>query len=246
MEKRIIARGLLAGALGGLVAFLFARTLVEPAIVRAIDFEEAHSTASHDHGAELFTRGVQANVGMGFGVVAFAIAMGALFAVAFVVAYGRIGGVGPRVLSILLAAGAFGVITFVPALKYPPNPPSIGNAETIQDRTGLYLLMVALSVALALAAVWLGRRLVARVGVWSAALLAFAAYLLAVGVVMLVLPGIAETPDDFPADLLYDFRVYSLGTQLALWATISVVFASLTAPLLDEKSRTGREPSLTS
>ena len=32
---------------------------------------------------EVFTRGVQANVGMGFGVLAFSVAMGALFAVVF-------------------------------------------------------------------------------------------------------------------------------------------------------------------
>jgi predicted cobalt transporter CbtA len=245
MEKRIIARGLLAGALGGLVAFLFARTFVEPAIARAIDFEEARSAAGHDHGAELFTRGVQANIGMGFGVVAFAIAMGALFAVAFVVAYSKLG-VGSRALSMMLAGGAFGAITLVPTLKYPPNPPAVGHEETLRDRTGLYLLMVVLSVALALAAVWLGRRIVARFGVWSASLIGAAAYVLAIATVMLSLPAVAETPDGFPAEVLYDFRIYSVGTALAMWATIGVVFESLTAGLLDEKSPSGREPSLTS
>jgi Probable cobalt transporter subunit (CbtA) len=243
VEKRIIARGVLAGALGGLVAFLFARTFVEPAIGRAIDFEEAHSTG-HDHGVELFTREVQANVGMGFGVVAFAIAMGALLAVAFVVAHGRIGGVGPRALSVMLAAMAFGATTVVPALKYPPNPPSIGHEETIRERTGPYLLMVLLSLAVAIGAVWLGRRLVARFGGWSAALIAVAAYVLVVAAAMLILPAVTETPDGFPADGLYEFRLYSVGTQLVMWATIAVVFASLTAGTFDETSPSGRQPSL--
>lgn len=244
MEKQIIWRGLLAGALGGVVAFLFARTLVEPTIARAIDFEESHSSG-HDHGAELFTRSVQANVGMGFGVVAFAVAMGALFAVAFVVAYARIGVLGPRPLSLVLGAAAFGAVVLAPSLKYPPNPPSVGHAETIRDRTGLYLLMVLLSLVLALGAVWLGRKLVARLGVWSAALIGLGAYLLGIAVVMVVLPAVAETPDGFPADVLYDFRMCSLGTQLVMWATISVVFASLTARLLDEPRPRDREPSLT-
>ena len=244
MEKRIIARGLLAGAIGGVIAFLFARVFVEPAIGRAIEFEEAHSAPGHDHGAELFTRGVQANIGMGFGVIAFAVAMGALFAVAFVVAYGRFTTVGPRTLSILLAAGAFGAASLVPALKYPPNPPSIGQEETIRDRTGLYLLMVLLSLALAIAAAWLARALVARFGAWSATLIAAGAYLLGVTVVMMILPGVSETPDDFPADVLYDFRLYSLGTQLVMWATISMVFASLTGRLVNEKSAVERAPSL--
>jgi predicted cobalt transporter CbtA len=245
MERRIIAHGLLAGAIAGVVAFLFARVFVEPAIGRAIGFEEAHSEAGHDHGAELFTRGVQANIGMGFGVVAFAVALGALFAVVFVVAYGRLRGVQPRALSILLALVAFGAVTFVPALKYPPNPPSIGHEETIRDRTGLYLLMVLLSVALAIGAVWLGRRLVSQLGAWSATLIAVGGYVLGVVVVMMVLPPIAETTEDFPADVLYDFRLYSLGTQFVMWATIGVVFASLTHRLLNEQLTIGRAPSLT-
>jgi hypothetical protein len=35
-----------------------------------------------------------------------------------------------------------------------------------------------------------------------------------------------------------------MGTQFVMWATIGVVFASLTARLLDEHSTTGRAPSL--
>jgi len=90
MGKRIIARGFLAGAIGGVLAFLLARTFVEPVIERAIAYEESHDHGGHEHGVELFTRGVQANVGMGFGVLAVGVAMGALFAVAYCVAYGRV------------------------------------------------------------------------------------------------------------------------------------------------------------
>ncbi len=241
-EKRIIARGLLAGAVGGVVAYLFARAFVEPSIGRAIAFE--NSAPGHEHGAELFSRAVQENIGMGFGVIAFGTAMGALFAVAFVVAYGRVGSLGPRALSITLAACAFGVIALVPWLKYPPNPPATSAEETIRDRTGLYLLMVVLSLLCAGCAVWLGRRLVQRYGTWSATLIGAGAYLAAMAVVMLLFPTVAETPADFPADALYDFRMYSFGTQLVMWTTIGVVFASLTARLLDEHSSTGRAPSL--
>ncbi len=49
-------------------------------------------SGGHDHGGfEGFTRGVQANIGMGLGVLAFSLAMGALFAVVFAVTYGRVG-----------------------------------------------------------------------------------------------------------------------------------------------------------
>ena len=239
MEKRIIARGFLAGAIGGVLAFLLARTFVEPVIERAIAYEESHDHGGHEHGVELFTRGVQANVGMGFGVLAVGVAMGALFAVAYCVAYGRVANISPRLLSVLLAGAMFLSLYVIPFLKYPPNPPAASLEETIRQRTLLYLLMVVLSAALMVAAVYLGRSLVQRYGGWSATLIAAGSYVVAISVVMLVLPTIDETPDHFPADVLYEFRLYSLGTQLVLWAVIGLVFASMAQRLFTESR--GRE-----
>jgi predicted cobalt transporter CbtA len=241
MEKQIIARGLLAGAIGGVLAFLFARTFVEPVIDRAIAYEDAmadmHGHGGHEHGVELFTHGVQANIGMGFGVLAFSVAMGALFAVVYCVAYGRVGNLSPRLLSVLLAGAMFLSLYVIPFLKYPPSPPAASLEETIRQRTLLYLLMVVLSGALLLAAVYVGRSLVERVGAWSATLIAAGSYVVAIAVVMMALPTIDETPDHFPADVLYEFRLYSLATQLVLWAIIGLVFATLASRLLDEKRR---------
>jgi hypothetical protein len=236
VEKRIIARGLLAGAIASVAAFLFARTFVEPVIDRAIAFEEAHARG-HDHGVEIFSRGVQASIGMGFGVLAFGVAMGALFGVVYAVVYGRVGNLSPRLLSVLVAGGMFLSLYVIPFLKYPANPPAVSLEETIRQRTLLYLLMVVLSAALFAAAVWLGRNLAERFGAWSATLIATAGYVVAVAVVMLMLPTIDETPDDFPADVLYEFRLYSLGTQLVLWAIIAVVFGSMAQRLLGEPHR---------
>jgi predicted cobalt transporter CbtA len=234
MEKRIIARGLLAGAIASVAAFVFARTLVEPVIDQAIAYEEAQEVG-HEHGVELFTRGVQANIGMGFGVLAFGVAMGALFAVLYCVVYGRVGNLSPRLLSVLLAGGMFLSLYVIPFLKYPANPPAVSLDETIRQRILLYLMMVVLSVAVFAGAVCLGRNLMERFGAWSATLIAAASYLVAIAVVMVALPTIDETPDDFPADVLYEFRLYSLGTQFVLWAVIAVVFASMVEKLLDSK-----------
>ncbi len=254
MEKQIIGRGLLAGALAGVLAFVFARIFVEPVIERAIGYEDGAGAAhegmghvGHEHGVELFTRGVQANIGMGFGVLAFSIAMGALFAVVFAVAHGRVGNVSARVLSVFVAGAMLLSLYVVPALKYPANPPAVSLDETIRQRTLLYLLMVMLSAALFVGAVYLGRRLVVRLGTWNATLAAAGAYLVAMAIVILVLPTIDETPgrlrDDagniifggFPADDLYQFRLYSLGVQVVMWATIGLVFAALVSKVLDGK-----------
>jgi predicted cobalt transporter CbtA len=236
MEKRIIARGLLAGAIGGVLAFLFARTVVEPVITRALAYEESHEHG-HEHGVELFTRGVQANIGMGFGVLAFSVAMGALFAVVYCVLHGRVGNLAPRSLSVVVAGGMFLSLYLIPFLKYPPNPPASSLEETIRQRTLLYVLMVVLSAALLVAAVYLGHRLVAQFGQWSATLIGAGAYVVAIAVVMLVLPTIDETPGDFSADVLYEFRLYSLGTQFVLWAMIGLVFGSMADRLLGADRR---------
>jgi Probable cobalt transporter subunit (CbtA) len=253
MEKQIIGRGLLAGAVAGVLAFVFAKIFIEPIIGRSIDFEDGVSAAheamagggAHEHGAEVFTRGVQANIGVGIGVLAFSVAMGALFAVVYCVAYGRVGNVSARTLSVLVAGGMLISLWVVPALKYPPNPPATSLTETIKQRSLLYLLMVLLSALLMVAAVYLGRQLNAKLGAWNATLVAAGAYLVAVLIVMLVLPTINETPgpmrDDvgnivfpgFPAGDLYEFRLYGLATQVIVWATIGLVFGAMAGRLLD-------------
>ncbi|BBX00204.1 cobalt transporter [Mycolicibacterium moriokaense] len=260
MEKQIIWRGLLAGALAGVLSFIFSRIFIEPTIEKAIDYEDgigearealSGAAAGHDHGGdgafEGFTRAVQMNIGMGLGVLLFSVAIGALFAVVFAVAYGRVGDVSARLLSLYVAAGMLVSLFIVPALKYPPSPPALSLDETIQQRTLLYLLMVALSAALFVAAVYLGRRLSDRLGAWNAALVAAGSYIVATAVLMLVLPAIEETPgpllDDagtivyegFPADVLYDFRLFSLGNQVVIYATIGLAFGAMAAKLLGEK-----------
>lgn len=268
MEKQIIWRGLLAGAAAGVLAFLFARILVEPQIELAIGYEDgvasarhaleesaAAAGAGHSHGGEGggFTRAIQMNIGMGLGVLLFSLAIAALFAVVFAVAYGRVGDISARLLSLYVAGGMLLSLYVVPSLKYPASPPALSLDETIRQRTLLYLLTVVLSVALLVGAVYLGRRLVARLGTWNAALAAAGAYVVAVAVVMVVLPSINETPrplvDDagtivyegFPADVLYEFRLYSLGTQVVIYATIGLVFGALVSRLLGERKHSFAE-----
>ena len=115
-------------------------------------------------------------------------------------------------------------------------------------RTGWYLFAVLASVVLAVAAVWLARRLTARLGGWNAGVLAVEAYVVVIAVVYVLLPRVGETPQPlrdasgaiiypgFPADVLYEFRLVSLGTQLLLWATIGLIFGRLAGRLLGERA----------
>jgi hypothetical protein len=258
MEKQIIGRGLLAGAVAGVLAFLFARLFVEPQIDKAIAYEDGigaaheameHGGHSHGEAGGGFSRAIQANIGMGLGVLLFSVAIGALFAVVFAVAYGRVGDVSALLLAVYVAGGMLLSLYVVPFLKYPASPPALSLDETIRQRTLLYLLMVVVSAALLVGAVILGRRLAGRLGGWNATLAASGAYVVAVAAVMLALPTVDETPsplvDDagtilyggFPADVLYEFRLASLGTQVVVYATIGLVFAARVSRLLGERKQ---------
>ena len=108
--------------------------------------------------------------------------------------YGRVGEVGPRAISALLAIAGLVALYIVPNLKYPANPPSVGDPATIGMRTALYFLMMAISLAAMIGSVTLGRRLRAGYGAWNAYLTAAAVYLVVVIAVSLLLPSVNEVP----------------------------------------------------
>jgi hypothetical protein len=273
MEKKLVLRGMLAGLVGGVLAFLFARIFAEPQIQKAIDYEGGRDAAhevleqaagsGHGHEAEteLFSRAVQSNVGLGVGLILTGVAFGALYGIAYTICLGRTGKLRPRPLALAVAGAGFMSLYFVPFIKYPANPPAIGNGDTIKQRSALYLLMVVVSLVVLFLAVQLGKRLQDRLGTWNATLVATAAFTGVVGVVMFALPQVGhlaeavngvrhatDTPppllDDkgtivypgFPADVLAAFREYSVAAQLILWTAIGLVFAPLADRLLPSQS----------
>jgi predicted cobalt transporter CbtA len=139
-----------------------------------------------------------------------------------------VGPLGPRATSALLATAGFVAIVLVPALKYPANPPAIGEPETIGYRTALFFAMLVISVATLSIAVVLGRRLVTSYGVWNAALMSAAAFFIIITFCQLVMPDINEVPENFSATVLSRFRMASLGTQIVMWTTIGLLFGALT------------------
>lgn len=236
MMGNLLLRGMLAGLVAAVLCFVFLRIFGEPPVAHAIALEEAAAAAaepatgeaaaghSHDEEEELVSRPTQAGIGLFTAVAVYGAALGGLFSLAFALCYGRWEALGPRGTAALLAAIGFVAVYLVPFLKYPPAPPAVGNPDTIGLRTGLYLAMVALSLAGAIAALVLRGRLVAGQGRWNASLWAGAAYLLGMIVAAALLPGIHEVPDDFPATTLWSFRIASLGGQAILWAVIGIGF----------------------
>jgi hypothetical protein len=240
MLRALLICGLLAGLCGGLLATGFAELAGEPAVNQAIAYEEAHTPPPPPGTAaepELVSRDLQSTVGLLTAAAVYGLALGGLFALAFAWAYGRVSpGTGPARTALWLAAIAFAVVYLVPFLKYPPNPPAVGDPATIGRRTALYLAMMWISVFGAVAAVRIRRFAAERWTSGTAALVGLASFLVIVVVAGIALPAVQEVPRSFPATTLWRFREASFGMQATMWATIGLVFAGLAPRAMSGRS----------
>lgn len=229
MTRTLLVRGMLAGLVAGLLVFALARCIGEPQVERAIAFE---TSIDHARGEgpepEVVSRKVQRNFGLLTGTLLYATAIGGIFGLVFAFTCGRTRVTNPRALSALLAALGFAAIVLVPALKYPANPPSVGNPETIGTRTAAFFLLIAFSVAATILAVQIERRLHDRYGAWNASLLAMLIFMVIVVVASHFLPEFDEVPAGFPVTLMWKFRVAALEMQALLWSVLGFFFGWLT------------------
>ncbi|WP_330461497.1 CbtA family protein [Streptomyces sp. NBC_00820] len=230
--RNLLVRGMLAGLAAGVLALIVAYFLGEPSVDSAIGFEEAHS---HEHEMEVVSRSLQSTAGLATGVLVYGVAFGGIAALAFCVALGRVGRIGARATALLLSGSALLAVYVVPFLKYPANPPSVGDPGTIGKRTTLYFLMMLLSVLLAVGATILGKRLAPRLGTWYATVVAVTAFVVSIGLAYAFLPVINEVPRDFPAALLWRFRLSALAIQAVLWGGFGLLFGELAERQLNPK-----------
>ena len=229
MTRTLLLRGMLAGLIAGLLVFAFARWAGESSVDKAIAFETSMDQAKGEAPEpEMVSRRIQKSIGLLTGTVVYSTALGGIFGLVFAFARGRLSLARPRVLAAWLAMLGFIAIVLVPSLKYPANPPSVGNPETIGVRTGAYFLLIAISLLAMMLAVRLGRYWNRSLGSWNASLFSALLFLILVGVASHFLPHIDEVPTNFPASLLWKFRIASWETQVVLWSTLGLFFGWLT------------------
>jgi predicted cobalt transporter CbtA len=220
---------MLCGLVAGILAFAFARLAGEPEVERAIAFETRMDQAKGEAPEpEMVSRKVQRGLGLATGVLVYGTAIGGLFGLAFAFAYGRLGTTHPRTLAAVVAGAGYIAIVLVPTLKYPANPPSVGNPETIGVRTGAFFLLILISVVAMVGVLQMRRRFVTRFGGWNGSLLAAGVFILIMAVVCRLLPAIDEVPAGFPVTLMWRFRITALEIQVVLWATLGLLFGWLT------------------
>jgi len=240
----LLIRGLLAGLIAGILAGGVAFVLGESHIDAAIAIEESHSAAeapehthdtsaadepaghSHDEEDALVSRNGQ-RFGLFLATSLAGLALGAIFAV--VAHYARrVTTLSGPVLGLTLATLGWLAIEAVPFFKYPANPPAVGDPDTINQRTWLWLAAVVLGLLSVVASVFASKAVAAQEFVSVRIAAPVLAFLVVVTIGYLVLPTVNEVGDDFPAVLLWQFRLSSLATQATLWLVLGLGFAFLT------------------
>jgi predicted cobalt transporter CbtA len=231
--RAVIVAALVAGA--GLGAFHL--VVSEPIVERAIAREEA-AHQGEDHGQEVYSRRTQ-KLGLVAGALTYALSLGLIFGGVYAMCGERLPGGTPRRRALVLAAAGLWVLYVAPFIKYPGNPPGVGDPDTVYARQGLYLAFLVLAT-FGLVVAGLFARSLRRGGARpaTAAGAALAAYAVYFAALCILMPG---NPDsiDAPSSLLFQFRAASLAGAALFWTAFGLVFAAVLrrAERLDTRTR---------
>lgn len=240
--RAFLIRGLLAGLLAGLATFAVAFVVGEPYVDKAIAIEESSEVVadhhaesavpahSHDEETAVVSRQDQSTWGLATGTVTIGVTIGGILALVAAGVMGRIGTLSPAASTALVGAIGFTSVVLIPFLKYPSTPPAVGQGETIGQRTILYFAFLLISVVAAAACTVLAAKLLDSRGIQTATLTGVGTYLAVVVLAGALMPTINEI-GDFPGDVLWSFRLASLITLAALWATVTVALTAMVGRL---------------
>jgi hypothetical protein len=209
----------------GAVAAAFDLVLIEPFIERAIQQETQTGRPQESVAPPVVSRETQ-RWGLVAGLVVLGIVWGTVFGL---VAFAGRSWRPPEwsaarwALSLALLTGW--TVSLLPFLKYPANPPGVGEPETIGYRQGLYFGFVVLSVAGTAIAVGLSkvlRRGGERPGPYRRWIgpAAYALYAAAVFVLMPTNPDPVRLSDS----LIRAFRFLSASSLILFWVVLGIVF----------------------
>ena len=216
---------ILSGASSGLIYGTVNYVIVEPYLDQAIGLENQNL---FDLGIEENTLAFQANheeyrtwqkSGQILASVILGISIGSLFGIVFALSRNSLPGSHHVHRSLLLSVVMWFAIYLIPFLKYPANPPTVGETETVLLRTILYISFVAISGA----GIIIFYKLSKKINKKFLAVCGYAALIIAAFILM------PENPDAIsaPMTLVNEFRLMSLLGISSLWVSLGVIFGLL-------------------
>jgi predicted cobalt transporter CbtA len=218
---------LVSGALAGLVWGSANLVLVEPYLDEAIGIENQNLFASGEEddtlefwieyeGYRAWQKSGQLLAGVILGT-----SLGALFGIVFSLSRNSMPGDNNIKKALILAGIMWFTIYFIPFLKYPANPPTVGESETVVLRAILYISFIAIS---GFAAV--GFYKLSKLFKGNKKLVALIGYAVFISAVFVVMP---ENPDEVtaPMDLVNGFRFMSVLAVSTYWIAVGLILGIL-------------------
>ena len=231
-----IAITLLAGAIAGTILGAINQVVVEPYIDHAIELEMLQQNTTAQSGqvitnpAEFAAYRFWQKGGEIIAGTILGLSMGSLYGIVFAYTRGSISGTNNNKKKALIVAGIMWLVLFLmPALKYPPNPPAVGNPETIYYRQSLYVAFLAISGFSALGLAFLYRKMMVASSnntKKKAIIIPSAVYAAIMAGAYLAMPANPD-PINAPIDLVIGFRITSAITISMFWAVLGVIFGAL-------------------
>lgn len=219
-----IAITLLAGAIAGTILGAINQVAVEPYIDYAVELEMQNTSQSSQiiNPAEftsyrLWQRGGEMLAGTILGL-----SIGSLFGIVFAYTHNSVPGSNNKKKALIVAGIMWFVLFLIPALKYPANPPAVGDPETIYYRQSLYVAFLVISGFSALGLAFLYRKMGA-LNIKKAIIPA--AYAAIISGAYLAMPANPD-PINAPMDLVMGFRITSAITISMFWGLLGVIFGT--------------------
>lgn len=246
----LLRRGLAAGAAAGIASAVVLFFLTERSVKAALAIEEARGAAetakieaagNHVRAEETLVTHDQQIVFALLGLVVAGILLGLVFSVTFAALQRRLPGQSVSIKALWLAGISFTVAPLFPMLAIAANPPAVGNPDTIDQRTPIYLGALALALVLVFAAFAVDKALASKVDDAVRHALNIAFVVVAAGVLLVLLPNTPDAVQDpsLPVNLnaspetIWAFRM----SVLFQWATMWVVMASVFSILVTRKAK---------
>ena len=214
---------LISGAFAGLIHGTVNFAIVEPYLDQAIGIENQNLFASGEaedslefwveyEGYRVWQKSGQILAGVILGT-----SVGALFGIVFALSRNSLPGNNDLKKAMVLSGVMWFTMYLIPFLKYPANPPTVGDSETVVLRAILYLSFIAISGFGAVGFYKLSqkfhnnKKLVGLVG-----------YGVFISAVFFVMP---ENPDEItaPMNLVNEFRIMSVLGVTSFWISIGIL-----------------------
>ena len=217
---------LLSGCFAGVIHGITNLPIVDPYLDEAIGienqnlFESGEEEDTPQFQAEYESYRIWQKGGQVLAGAILGTSIGALFGIVFALSQRVLPGEHHVKKALVLSGIMWITIYLIPFLKYPANPPTVGDADTIALRTILYLSFIAISGLSSVGFYQIFKRL--QKGKKIFAILGYAVF---ISTVFILIP---DNPDEVtaPIDLVNEFRIMSVVSVSIFWISMAVILGA--------------------